>query len=282
MVDFDTDELVKGEWKTAMDKLRSTESITVDILQRVWWLFPLYKEEPAELEELLTAIIEEKAEQTNESFRLEDSHPTASGAIDEDTGRNKKESSVSPVPDDGLNREDDSIMDFTTADRDESAGESNVTTASTASVDNESKEEPEHSVRSDDLETEPLERSKTSIQDIREVSEQAAASTNKYHPEKTQGPGEQPPTEQTSATGGKNNVRVAEEVSSTSESAGSNNREQLNRTVEENTMSAETGITQTQDRSPGKRQSNQLSQNRNEREDTSPGFVGRIRSFLGL
>lgn len=76
MVNFDTDELVKGEWKTAMDELRSTESITVDILQRVWWLFPLYKEEPAELEELLTAIIDEKAEQTNENPGVADSHPT--------------------------------------------------------------------------------------------------------------------------------------------------------------------------------------------------------------
>lgn len=62
-VDFDSEELAKTDWKSAMKRLRGDETLTVDTLQRIWWLLPLYREHPAELNELLEAIIEQKAEE---------------------------------------------------------------------------------------------------------------------------------------------------------------------------------------------------------------------------
>lgn len=60
-VDFDADALAKTDWQSAMQRLREDETLTVDTLQRIWWFFPLYRERPAELDELLGAIIDEKS-----------------------------------------------------------------------------------------------------------------------------------------------------------------------------------------------------------------------------
>jgi superfamily II DNA or RNA helicase len=49
----------QSEWDTAMSRLRSLDSLPIDALQRIWWLFPLYRQRPSELEELLRATEEE-------------------------------------------------------------------------------------------------------------------------------------------------------------------------------------------------------------------------------
>ena len=66
MVDFDFEELAKADWQSAMQRLRGDETLAIDTLQRIWWLFPLYRERPTELDELLEAIIDEKAEEGSE------------------------------------------------------------------------------------------------------------------------------------------------------------------------------------------------------------------------
>ncbi len=65
-VDFDSEELARTDWQSAMQQLREDETLTVESLQRIWWLFPLYRERPSELNELLEAVIETKAEETSE------------------------------------------------------------------------------------------------------------------------------------------------------------------------------------------------------------------------
>ncbi|MDF9746295.1 homing endonuclease associated repeat-containing protein [Natrinema salsiterrestre] len=55
--------VAQDDWETAMDRLRDDEALTVEGLQRVWWLFPLYRERPEELEDLLTASFEALSEE---------------------------------------------------------------------------------------------------------------------------------------------------------------------------------------------------------------------------
>lgn len=50
--------LDKAHWNGAMESLRDSEALPIDGLQRVWWLFPLYRERPTDLEELLRAAHE--------------------------------------------------------------------------------------------------------------------------------------------------------------------------------------------------------------------------------
>jgi hypothetical protein len=54
-LDLDGARLEQDNWQTAMDHLRESETLPVEGLQRVWWLFPLYRERPSELVELLEA-----------------------------------------------------------------------------------------------------------------------------------------------------------------------------------------------------------------------------------
>jgi len=50
-----------NEWRRMTGKPRWRHFVTrkpsVEGLQRVWWLFPLYRERPTELDELLTASL---------------------------------------------------------------------------------------------------------------------------------------------------------------------------------------------------------------------------------
>jgi hypothetical protein len=55
ILDLDGDRLEQDNWQTAMDHLRESETLPVEGLQRVWWLFPLYRERPGELVKLLEA-----------------------------------------------------------------------------------------------------------------------------------------------------------------------------------------------------------------------------------
>ncbi len=55
-VDYSGRRLSEEDWQQALESLRREHS-TGD-LQRVWWLFPLYREQPATLEKRLTDVIE--------------------------------------------------------------------------------------------------------------------------------------------------------------------------------------------------------------------------------
>jgi len=54
-LDLSGDRVHKNNWQTAMRNLREAEALSIEGLQRVWWLFPLYRERPTELVELLEA-----------------------------------------------------------------------------------------------------------------------------------------------------------------------------------------------------------------------------------
>jgi len=64
--------VAQDDWEAAMEALRDSEALSVEGLQRVWWLFPLYRERPTELDELLTAslsALSEEASSTRQSQR---------------------------------------------------------------------------------------------------------------------------------------------------------------------------------------------------------------------
>jgi superfamily II DNA or RNA helicase len=63
-VDFDHDTVVESDWETAMTLLRTNNSLTPDALQRTWWLFPVYRDRPSELQELLREVAEYRTEST--------------------------------------------------------------------------------------------------------------------------------------------------------------------------------------------------------------------------
>ena len=48
------DRVIQDDWETAMELLRDSEALSIEGLQRVWWLFPIYREQPSELDKLLT------------------------------------------------------------------------------------------------------------------------------------------------------------------------------------------------------------------------------------
>ena len=71
------DRVAQDDWEAAMDELRESEALPVEGLQRVWWLFPLYRERPTELDELLKASLnalaeEESSAESGATSRYED------------------------------------------------------------------------------------------------------------------------------------------------------------------------------------------------------------------
>lgn len=82
-VDLWGDEVVKSDWKSTMAILRSDSELTPGTLQRVWWLFPLYRERPSELEELLSGVIDTMADMEAEDSSSHD----AFGSVDEEDTR---------------------------------------------------------------------------------------------------------------------------------------------------------------------------------------------------
>ena len=61
------DELSKDDWQAAMQELREQNLLPIPVLQRVWWLFPLYREQPLELDELLSEVIRVKGDSEDET-----------------------------------------------------------------------------------------------------------------------------------------------------------------------------------------------------------------------
>jgi len=69
--------VAQDDWEAAMEALRDSEALSVEGLQRVWWLFPLYRERPTELDELLTAslsALSEEASSTRQTVTTRDGH----------------------------------------------------------------------------------------------------------------------------------------------------------------------------------------------------------------
>lgn len=66
-VDLDNDELVKSDWGAAMTLLRSDDSIGVEQLQQIWWLFPLYQSTPSDLKRLLDKVIKKRPKPESET-----------------------------------------------------------------------------------------------------------------------------------------------------------------------------------------------------------------------
>jgi len=59
-VSFDHEEVLEGEWQTAMETLRDdseTLGLSVQNRQHIWWLFPVYRDQPEELNRILAEII---------------------------------------------------------------------------------------------------------------------------------------------------------------------------------------------------------------------------------
>lgn len=140
MLELGGERVRQENWNTAMDHLRESETLSVEGLQRVWWLFPLYRERPDELVELLEAtrdVLEPEEEQSTPSIDaskvddaqpIEESESVDSGIEDssnrdqgeEDTGESPSSSALSidqPIAaqsdtEDGANREttDDGIV----------------------------------------------------------------------------------------------------------------------------------------------------------------------------
>jgi len=70
------DRVIQDDWETAMEALRDSEALSIEGLQRVWWLFPIYRERPTELDELLTASRKALSDESTfvwQSGELEDS-----------------------------------------------------------------------------------------------------------------------------------------------------------------------------------------------------------------
>lgn len=74
-VDFSQEEVVESDWKTAMTLLREDETLPIETLQRVWWLFPIYRDRPEQLLTLLDAVIDERQKQETDSISLDENKP---------------------------------------------------------------------------------------------------------------------------------------------------------------------------------------------------------------
>lgn len=81
------DRVAQDDWETAMHALRESEALPVEGLQRVWWLFPLYHERPADLDELLTASLNTLTEDSSSQQRSQAETTTRSGNAPTDSDR---------------------------------------------------------------------------------------------------------------------------------------------------------------------------------------------------
>ncbi|WP_049996222.1 DEAD/DEAH box helicase [Halococcus sediminicola] len=61
-LEIDDNELSRDTWQATMEELREQDLLPVPVLQRVWWLFPLYRERPSELDELLVEVVRVKGD----------------------------------------------------------------------------------------------------------------------------------------------------------------------------------------------------------------------------
>lgn len=62
-IDYSGDQVAEADWKQALRTLRDDHSIGT--LQKVWWLFPLYRDRPQHLQDRLSEVIATLKEQEN-------------------------------------------------------------------------------------------------------------------------------------------------------------------------------------------------------------------------
>ncbi|KXB07740.1 hypothetical protein AKJ51_00055 [candidate division MSBL1 archaeon SCGC-AAA382A20] len=58
-VDPDAVTLSKESWREGITTLKENELVDIRDLQSIWWLYPLYREDPEELDRLLRKIYED-------------------------------------------------------------------------------------------------------------------------------------------------------------------------------------------------------------------------------
>jgi superfamily II DNA or RNA helicase len=81
VVDYERDAVVESDWETAMTLLREDDTLSPDALQRTWWLFPVYREQPDELETLLREVKDhhENTEETTTPTAAASDHDSTRG-----------------------------------------------------------------------------------------------------------------------------------------------------------------------------------------------------------
>lgn len=99
-VDLTGDVVSKAEWKGALESLRS--DLSINALQRIWWLYPLYRDRPADLQDLLSESIERLAERS-------ESTPSNPKPEQESEATGREEKTESPWPGDELPADQDGI-----------------------------------------------------------------------------------------------------------------------------------------------------------------------------
>ena len=272
MVDFDTEELRKDEWQTAMDELRSSETVPVDVLQRVWWLFPLYSNEPAELEALLTAIIGKKQEQADTESGSGGHPPNGTGPATTETERST-DGSVSDA--NGSTQAEDSA---TASERAENGATREGRKESTASPRSES-DDPEHDLERpaspDELTTETSAPNTHSTGKGDTHGEHVGAN-DEHDTGGQQTSGEHSSVDSTRVTGDSSDLGARREPSESARSTGDEGGR--GRTV----TTTETGTGNTPQTESSDRQSPQSSRDRGTTETSDSGVIGRIRSLLGM
>lgn len=108
---LDGERVAQSDWDASMGILRKAEALDIEGLQRVWWLFPLYRERPGELRKLLEA--------------------THDALSDPDDGHGSKESATSatteeessPIPEPSI---EDSVEEQTESKPDRAPRESGI------------------------------------------------------------------------------------------------------------------------------------------------------------
>ncbi|WP_255494056.1 DUF5797 family protein [Halarchaeum sp. CBA1220] len=88
---FDSQNLSEQQWEEAMQTVRSKTALAPSNLQQLWWLYPVYQDDPIQLKRLLTAAREK---QTNiESLDISgSSSDTAGSSLDTDSPSSDGES----------------------------------------------------------------------------------------------------------------------------------------------------------------------------------------------
>lgn len=96
-INFEDGELSESEWEGAMQYVRNQSILSPSDLQQLWWLYPIYQDDPVKLKQLLTAAREK---QTGlEEFNAGDS------------GKTPPDPSPSSSTDSGVNEDDGAVLD---------------------------------------------------------------------------------------------------------------------------------------------------------------------------
>jgi hypothetical protein len=107
-VDYERDAVVESDWETAMTRLREDDTLSPDALQRTWWLFPVYREQPDELETLLREVKDhhEDTEASTTTAAGSDDDATASAPTTSTTGTiNGTSTTNTPGPTGGVEQQ---------------------------------------------------------------------------------------------------------------------------------------------------------------------------------